>query len=191
GENLGLSLLELSLGDDAAILQVRELGKLVGAAAGARGITHVRAELLLVGLLLADAPFLHRTAPGDEVNQDAEERQDNDEDEPERFGPSAQVLAAENVEDYPEEQEDPQHPEEEPQHRQERVEQRVLHLATIHGQERRNSERPHVCSACGDLAARASPGKGDSPRPPRPAAARPPPRPPSPTPPPHPPTVSA
>src|SRR5215472_525780 len=145
GENLGLSLLELGLGDDAAVLQVGELRELVGAAAAdACGIAHVPAELLLLGLLLADAPFLHRAAPGDQVNQDTEERQDDDEDEPEGLGPSAQVLAAENVEDNPEEQEDPQHPEEEPQHRQECVEKRVLHPATIHGQERRNSERPHV-----------------------------------------------
>src|SRR5690242_8335374 len=48
GENLGLSLLELGLGDDAAILQVGELGKLVGAALGARGVAHVLAELLVL-----------------------------------------------------------------------------------------------------------------------------------------------
>src|SRR5215472_15397179 len=50
GEDLRLSLLELGLGDDAAVLQVGELDEFVSAAAGARGVAHVRAELLLIGL---------------------------------------------------------------------------------------------------------------------------------------------
>src|SRR6516165_1210715 len=79
GENLGLSLLELGVGDDAALLQIGELGELVGAALGARGVAHVLAELLVFCLGLAGAPFVHRAAPGDDIHQDAEERQDDDE----------------------------------------------------------------------------------------------------------------
>src|SRR6516162_6163111 len=146
GENFGLSLLELGLGDDATIAQVSELSDLVRTAATARGVAHIFLELLVLGLRLANAPLLHRAAPGNQIYEDAEERQYDDEDEPECLRPATQVFTAENVEDNPEEKEDPQNPEEEPQHRQERVEQRVLHLATVHGEERRNGERPHVCA---------------------------------------------
>src|SRR6516165_7278988 len=59
GENLGLSLLELGIGDDAALLQVSELGKLVGAALAARGVAHILAELLVLCLGFAGAPFVH------------------------------------------------------------------------------------------------------------------------------------
>jgi hypothetical protein len=67
----------------------------------------------------------HALALRDHVDEDAKERQENHEDEPEHFGAAADVVSAENVSDDPEQDDEPGHPDEEDEHRPENVEKRI------------------------------------------------------------------
>ena len=79
-----------------------------------------------------DVALGHRVAAGDEVDEHAEERHDDHEDRPQRLGPAAHVVAAEDVDDHPEQQDDPGDPQEQPQHRPEHAEYRVVVREHVH-----------------------------------------------------------
>src|SRR3954447_12042993 len=102
GEQLGLLGGELGVGDHALVLQVGELGQLVGAG-GARpgGLADVRVERGLVVLGDLDVPLGHPAAVGDQVDQRAEERHDDHEDRPERLGDPTHLVVAEDVAEDP------------------------------------------------------------------------------------------
>ena len=132
GEELGLLLLELGVGDDALRLQVGELGS-----ARRRSRRRCRRRLgrrsgtAPPGPGLGDVTFAHLVAAGDEVDEHAEERHDDHEDRPQRLAHAAQVAAAEDVGDHPEQQHDPGDPQEPDHHRPEHAEQRIV--VTKHG----------------------------------------------------------
>src|SRR5437773_2957438 len=73
----------------------------------------------------AAQPLVHLAAPHDHVREHADEREHQDQDQPPGLGPAAEVTAAEDVDDDPDEQVHPDQPDEEEHHGQERVEQRV------------------------------------------------------------------
>jgi len=85
----------------------------------------LRLGRLLVGRLLHVA-LLHLAAAGDQVHEDPQERDDDDEDAPQRLDPAVEVVAAEDVREHHDQQPDPDDEEEEPQHRQEQVCHRVV-----------------------------------------------------------------
>src|SRR5690242_8881385 len=99
GENLGLLALELFSRDDSAVTQFGQLGELVGGARRTRGLLDVGAgfRIRLPRLLLG--PFLHAAAPDDQVDQDADQRDEQHENEPQCLRPAGQVMAAEDVDE--------------------------------------------------------------------------------------------
>src|SRR5690348_10748557 len=125
GEDLGLLALELVGRDDPAVTQVGQLGELVGGCLRTRGLLDVAAELLVPLLRILHGPFLHLAAAGDQVDQDADQRDEQHEQEPQRLGPAGQVMAAEDVDEDVDQDPDPEHPEEDLEDRPECPEQRV------------------------------------------------------------------
>ena len=114
--------------------KVGELGQLVGgpAASCRRRLAGRRSGMPASWAWAScDVVFGHLVATGDEVDEHAEERHDDHEDHPQRLGPAAQVVAAEDVGDHPEQHHDPGDPEEPDQHRPEHAEQRIV--VTEHG----------------------------------------------------------
>src|SRR5690606_32247370 len=74
----------------------------------------------------------HPLSAGDQVHENAQQRQHDDEDRPSGLGPAAQRVIAEDIDDDPEEQHQPENPEKEPHHREEDVEQRiVIHQSSL------------------------------------------------------------
>src|SRR5690348_13383676 len=82
GEDLGLLALELVGRDDSAVTQVGQLGQLVGRVLRTRGVLDVATELLVPLLRVLHGPLLHRAAAGDQVDQDADQRDEQHEQEP-------------------------------------------------------------------------------------------------------------
>src|SRR3984957_10239303 len=123
GQQLGLLGLELLLGEYSLVLEFGQLAQLRRRvrARGAGGLAHVLVEVLLLERRLLGRPVVHRAAAEDQVQEDAEEGEDDDEDHPERLGPAAQVVAAEDVEEHHEREPDPDDEEKEVQDRQERI----------------------------------------------------------------------
>src|SRR4029078_7142914 len=68
--------------------------------------------------------LLGHLRPGDHVDQDPEEWQDEDQEDTPRLAPSAQVIATEDVSEDRDEHPDEHHPEEEHEHRPEHVAER-------------------------------------------------------------------
>ena len=106
--------------------EVGQLGQLlrrVRSGAGCLLDVGVERLLLLCGLLRRT--LVHLPASGDQIDEDAEERQDDDEDDPECLGPTSKVVTAEDVREHDDEQPEPDDEEEETQHRAEEVGERV------------------------------------------------------------------
>src|SRR5690348_15345053 len=126
GEDLGLLAFELFGRDDSAVTQLGQLGQLVGRGLRTpRGVLDVLAELPVLLLCLLLGALLHAAAAGDQVDQDADQRNEQHEDEPQCLGPAGQVMAAEDIDEDIDQNPDPEHPEEDLENRPERPEQWV------------------------------------------------------------------
>src|SRR5215468_7861730 len=125
GENLGLLALEFLRRDDAAVTQVGQLGELVGRVPRTRGVLDVGAEFPFLLLRLLHGALVHLAAARDQVDQDADQRDEQHENEPQCLRPAGQVPAAEDVDEDIDQNPDPEHPEEDLEDRPERPEQRV------------------------------------------------------------------
>src|SRR6056297_684070 len=115
GEQLRLLLFELGVGDHALFLQRRQLRQLVGGARRTGRGADVGLERLLPCRCLLDVALRHLAAAGDQVDEDTEPWQNDDEECPEGLADAAEIAAAEDVDDHPEQQQDPGQPEE-PEH---------------------------------------------------------------------------
>src|SRR5262245_59490653 len=113
-QDLGLLALELLGGDHAPVAQVGQLRQLVRRAGrrARRGFLDVLAELLVLPPLILLRPLLHRAAAGDQVDEHADERDEQHEQEPQRLRPAGQVMAAEDVDEDPDQDPDPDDPQE-------------------------------------------------------------------------------
>jgi hypothetical protein len=72
-----------------------------------------------------DAALSHALALSDQVDENAKERQDDHEDEPEHLRSAPDVVPAEDVPEHPEQQHEPGHPNEDDEDRPEDVEKRI------------------------------------------------------------------
>src|SRR5215207_6257752 len=136
-EDLRLLRLELLGRQHAPVAEVGQLGELLSAAAtaaagAADGLADVLLKALLGGLGGGDVPPAHVAAVHDQVDQRAEERHDDDEYGPQRLGPSAHLVIAEDVGEDADEQEDPGDPDEDHQHRPEHAQQRIVVREHVH-----------------------------------------------------------
>ena len=75
---------------------------------------------------LLHVPLGHRLVLRDQVDEDAEERQDDHEDDPEHLRAAADVAAPEDVDEDGDQEPEPDHPEEEHEHRPHHVEKRIV-----------------------------------------------------------------
>jgi hypothetical protein len=131
-QRLGLQLLELRLGDRAAVEQ--RLGALDlarRAAVGGDG-ADVLVEVGLRDLHVADPALGHLLALGDQVDQRPEEREHDQGDDPPGLVPAGDVAAEEVAEDD-DQQPDPRDPAEEDDHRPQDVEERIVGCEDRHG----------------------------------------------------------
>src|SRR3954451_9541935 len=108
-KQLRLGVLELLVGDRAAVPEVGELAELVGGTRRARsgGLSDVLAERLLAVLCPGQGALVHRATARDQVDEGAEPRQEDQEHRPERLAPPGQLMVAEEVTEDPEQQHDP------------------------------------------------------------------------------------
>src|SRR3954452_5055530 len=128
GQHLGLQLVELLLGDRAAVEQFLGPGDLTGRpgrAAVGGDLLHVLVEVGLRDLGLLHAALRHALALGDHVDQHTEERQDDQEYDPRGLRP-ARDVAPEQVAEAQDQDPDPGHPAEEDDHRPEDVHKRIV-----------------------------------------------------------------
>src|SRR3954462_1744125 len=134
-KGLGLDLLELALADGSGVEQRLGRRDLVSGAArtsaggGDRPDVFVLA-LLRLGLRLEPA-FGHAMATSDQVNQHAQDRQDDDEEHPQGLRPTAEVPAAEEVPEDPEQAHEPGEEDEELEQRQQERAIVVEHVNTL------------------------------------------------------------
>ena len=61
-------------------------------------------------------PIVHRSTPEDQVGEDAEERKQNDKEDPEHLGRPAEIMTAEYVSEYRNGKPDPQEEHDELEH---------------------------------------------------------------------------
>src|SRR5512144_191500 len=117
-QRLGLELLVLRFRDRAVRLEIGQPRDLLGGARGGDGL-----DVLAGGGVpprgILRRMLTHLVAPGDEVHEDAEVRQEDHEDDPDGFGDAPQVAAAEDVGEDHDQQPDPDEEQEEPEHRPE------------------------------------------------------------------------
>src|SRR5262245_16771191 len=118
-QRLALDRLELLLADRSLVEQVLRGRDL-------RGWTGYRRGRLDLVLGLLDVPFGHSLAVDDQVDQHAEERQDDQEDHPERLQPPRDVMTTKHVDQNRDQDPDPDHPGEEDDHRPEDVQERIV-----------------------------------------------------------------
>src|SRR5215813_8064107 len=148
GQDLGLLTLELLGRDDTPVAQVSELGQLFRRALLACGLLDIAAERLVLLLSLLRSPLMHAPAAGDQVDQDTDQRDEQHEQEPQRFGPAGQVMAAEDVDEHGDQDPEPDHQQEDLQDRPEHPEQRVG-VRTRSEQHGVSLARSHLASAAG------------------------------------------
>src|SRR5580704_2061514 len=138
GQDLRLLLLELLGRDDAPVAQVGELGQLVGRIRTC-DLLDVAAGCLVLLLRRLYAVLVHLAAPDDQVDQDPDERNDQHEQEPQRFAPAGQVRAAEDVDEDGDQDPEPDNPKEDLEDRPEGTEQRIgvgtseRHVISVNG----------------------------------------------------------
>src|SRR4029077_2195310 len=89
------------------------------------GLLDVLAELLVLVPGILHRPLMHRAAADDQVDQHADQRDEQHEQEPQRLGPPGQVTAAEDVDEDPDQDPDPDDPQEQLEYRPEDVQQRI------------------------------------------------------------------
>src|SRR4051794_34111416 len=107
-EKLRLLRGKLLLGEDALLLQYGELTQLRGGAGrGARSVLHVGAHRCVLCSGGVECVFAHLVAAGDQVDEDAEVRQEDHENDPQRLAPSGEVVASEDVPEHPDEDDNP------------------------------------------------------------------------------------
>src|SRR5215469_6043222 len=121
GEDLGLLALEFLGRNDATVTKVGELGQLIRRTLRAGGILDIAAELLVLGLRVPHLVLVHLAAADDQVHQDPDHRDEQNEYEPQGFGPAGQVMAAEQVDQDGDQDPEPDHPQEDDENRPERV----------------------------------------------------------------------
>src|SRR5271157_3846617 len=127
GHDLGLLAFELLGRDDAPVAQVSELGQLVSRAGWrTRSLLDVGAQFAVLLLRLLHRPLLHAAAADDQVNEDTDQRDEEHEQEPEGLGPAAQVMAAEDVDEYVDQDPDPDHPQDDLDDRPEYIKRRIV-----------------------------------------------------------------
>ena len=112
---------ELRRRDRSAVEQPLRRRDLIGGAARG-GAAGYRLDVLGLGTLhldgLLELAFLHSPPAGDQVHQDAQPRNEDHEEHPERLASAAQILAAEDVAEDPEQAHEPGEEQEELEHRQ-------------------------------------------------------------------------
>jgi hypothetical protein len=77
----------------------------------------VAAELGVLPLSPPRRPLLHRAAAGDQVDQHADERDEQHEQEPQGLGSAGQVMTAEDVDEHHDQDPDPENLQKEDEHR--------------------------------------------------------------------------
>src|SRR5215211_5601168 len=98
GQRLLLELVELSLGDGAAVKQaLRRRDLICGTAALTRNRLDVLVRRDLSLLHLSRLPLSHSTTASDQVDNGCEERENDQEDDPERLPPTAQFPVPEQI----------------------------------------------------------------------------------------------
>ncbi|WP_370417933.1 hypothetical protein [Streptomyces sp. QH1-20] len=112
-------------------VELREGFHIAGVVRAADRLANVVVDCLLLCPRMVPLASAHVLASGDHIDEDAEERQSDHEDEPPCLGPSAEGVVAEYVCDDPEEQEDPQDPHEDPYCGPESAQDRVV-VGQIH-----------------------------------------------------------
>src|SRR4051794_19875944 len=136
-KGLGLDLIVLALADGSGVEQRLGRRDLVSGAArtcvggGDRPDVFLLA-LLRVGLRLEPA-LGHAIATSDQVNERAHDRQDDDEERPQRLRPTAEVPAAEEVPEDPEQTHEPGDEDEKLEQRQQERAVVVEHVSTLPG----------------------------------------------------------
>src|SRR6185503_6358435 len=118
GEGLLLQRLELGLRDGAGVEQLLgpvDLGRRA-APAPTGGLTDVVVELVALRAGALEVPLGHAHVLRDEVDEDAEERQQDREDDPARLAQPGEVVPAEDVREDGEQEPEPQDPDEEDDH---------------------------------------------------------------------------
>src|SRR3954454_17678349 len=126
GQRAPLELLELGLVDRAGVQQLLGAGDLGRRAVGRGHVADVVVEHLLLLAHARLAPLGHVVAVGDQVHEDAQERQEDGEDHPSSLAPPGHVAAAEDVAEDDDEGPEPHDPEEEHQHGPEDVHEGVV-----------------------------------------------------------------
>src|SRR5215213_3761586 len=100
GQRLLLELVELSLGDGAAVKQaLRRRDLICGTAALTRNRLDVLVRRDLSLLHLSRLPLSHSTTASDQVDNGCEEGENDQEDDPERLPPTAQFPVPEQIGD--------------------------------------------------------------------------------------------
>ncbi len=103
----------------------------------------------------------HLVAAGDEVDEHAEVRDDDDEDHPQRLGPAGEVVAAEDVAEDDDQDVDPDEEQEEPEHRPEHLAGAPFggddghgHAPRVRGRATSGGQRPRSRRDCASRGAR-------------------------------------
>src|ERR1700749_3174075 len=96
-ECVRLELVELRLRDRPGVEELLAPGDLVGGGAGRGDRAYIGVPLRLLRLRPRLGPLAHALTLGDQVDEDAEEREDDHEQRPARLGPAADVMPAEQV----------------------------------------------------------------------------------------------
>src|SRR5580658_5529732 len=107
GEDLGLGPVELGLSNRSLGPEVSQLGQLIGGAHMCRARLDPRSQRLVLRLADSHVPLVHRAAPSDHIHEYAEERENEDEEQPARFAQPTESVAPKDVPDHPEEDHEP------------------------------------------------------------------------------------
>ena len=107
-------------------LRRRELRQLIGLAGATGRFLDVALEGRVSCLGVGHRVLRHVVATGDQVHEHAEERQEDHEEQPQRLGEAAHLVAAEDVHDHVEQGHQPDDPQEEYEHRPEDAQQWVV-----------------------------------------------------------------
>ena len=104
------------------VTELGEIAEVVGRAAPAA--LHEAAEGVVLGAVLL-VVFVQRVAAHDQVGEDAQPREDDDQEDPQRLRPVGEVTAAEDVEHDADRDPDPEEEQRELQNAEQRVAERV------------------------------------------------------------------
>jgi hypothetical protein len=129
GERLGLQLVELLLGNRTAIQQALSGSDLFGWVAPARNALNVLIGGGLSASHLSRLALAHPAAACDQVNDRREEWKDDQEDDPQRLPPPAQIPVTEQINNDLEQHHQVAHEEEGPDQKPEPVRETIHHAS--------------------------------------------------------------